>query len=201
MKFNNRKELIKNHKTEYQEKLNDLIDKIDIDVFENITSILIQAYKNEKTIYVAGNGGSAATASHYKADFNFFIRYFKEKRFKIQSLTDHTPLMTAISNDTSYDEVFTQQMQDYFDKGDVLIAISASGNSTNVVKAAEYASELAGTSIGLVGFDGGELKEKCDICLHTPNKKGDYGPIEDLHMIICHMMVTYLRKDDEFMNI
>lgn len=196
-----RKENLINHVSEYRNKLNNLFDEIDFDVLEQITATIVDAYKNDKTIYVAGNGGSAATASHYKVDFGFFVRYFKKKRIKVVSLTDHSPLMTAIGNDNSYEEVFTQQMQDYFNKGDVLIAISASGNSMNVVKAAEYANELGGTSIGLVGFEGGKLKDACKICLFTPNPKGDYGPIEDLHMIVCHMLVSYLKEDEEFMSL
>ncbi len=196
-----RKEKLINHVNDYQRKLNDLFEQIDFDVLEQITAAIVNAYKNEKTIYIAGNGGSAATASHYKVDLGFFVRYFKKKRIKVQSLTDQSPLMTAIGNDNSYEEVFTQQMQDYFGEGDVLIAISASGNSMNVVKAAEYATELGGKSIGLVGFEGGKLKDACDICLFTPNPKGDYGPIEDLHMIICHMLVSYLREDEEFMSL
>lgn len=196
-----RKEKLIKHTEEYKSKLLSLFDKIDFDVLENITAIIVDAYKNDKTIYVAGNGGSAATASHYKVDFGFFVRYFKKKRIKVISLTDQTPLITAIGNDNAYEEIFTQQMQDYFSEGDVLIAISASGNSMNVVKAANYANELGGTSIGLVGFEGGKLKEACQICLFTPNPKGDYGPIEDLHMILCHLLVSYLKHDEEFMSI
>jgi D-sedoheptulose 7-phosphate isomerase len=196
-----RKEKLISHAEEYKNKLNDLFDKVDFDILEQICARIVEAYKDDKTIYVAGNGGSAATASHYQVDFGFFVRYFKKKRIKVRSLTDHSPLMTAIGNDNSYEEVFTQQMQDHFTDGDVLIAISASGNSMNVVKAAEYANELGGTSIGLVGFEGGKLKDACQICLHTPNPKGDYGPIEDLHMILCHMLVSYLREDEEFMNL
>lgn len=196
-----RKEKLVTHVDEYKNKLIALFNEIDFDVLEKITQTIVTAYKNDKTIYVAGNGGSAATASHYQVDFGFFVRYFKKKRIKVRSLTDHSPLMTAIGNDNSYEEVFTQQMQDHFQKEDVLIAISASGNSMNVVKAAEYATSLGGTSIGLVGFEGGELKNSCDICLFTPNPKGDYGPIEDLHMILCHMLVSYLREDEEFMNL
>jgi len=196
-----RKENLKKHVIEYRGKLNDLFDQIDYTILEEITATIVNAYKNDKTIYVAGNGGSAATASHYQVDLGFFVRYFKKKRIKVRSLTDHSPLMTAIGNDNSFDEVFTQQMQDHFNEGDVIIVISASGNSMNVVKAAEYAKELGGTSIGLVGFDGGKLKDACDICMFTPNPKGDYGPIEDLHMILCHMIVSYLRDDEEFMGI
>jgi D-sedoheptulose 7-phosphate isomerase len=196
-----RKQKLIDHSNDYQQKLNDLFKQVDYDILENIVSKIVDAYRNGNTIYVAGNGGSAATASHYQVDFGFFVRYFKKKRIKVRSLTDHSPLMTAIGNDNSYDEVFTQQMQDHFNPGDVLIAISASGNSMNVVKAANYATELGGTSIGLVGFEGGKLKDSCDICLFTPNPKGDYGPIEDLHMIICHMLVSYLQNDDEFMSL
>lgn len=196
-----RKNNLIKHTSEYKQKIDDLFELIDFDILERITEEIVNAYKNNKTIYVAGNGGSAATASHYQVDFGFFVRYFKKKRIKVRSLTDHSPLMTAIGNDNSFDEVFTQQMQDHFETGDVLIAISASGNSLNVVKAAEYASKRGGTSIGLVGFEGGKLKDACDICLFTPNPKGDYGPIEDLHMIICHLLVSYLKHDEEFMSI
>ena len=181
--------------------MSNLYDQIDYDVLEKIVSLIVEGYKKNKTIYVAGNGGSAATASHYQVDFGFFVRYFKKKRIKVRSLTDHSPLITAIGNDNGYEQVFTQQMQDHFNEGDLLIAISASGNSMNLVRAAEYAKELGGTSIGLVGFEGGKLKNACTICLFTPNPKGDYGPIEDLHMMLGHMLVSFLREDEEFMSI
>lgn len=196
-----RKEKLISHVNDYRLKLEALYEQIDFDVLEKITSLIIEAYKNGNTVYVAGNGGSAATASHYQVDFGFFVRYFKKKRIKVRSLTDHSPLMTAIGNDNAYEQVFTQQMQDHFATGDLLIVISASGNSINLVKAAEYANELGGTSIGLVGFDGGKLKDACSVVMFTPNPKGDYGPIEDLHMSICHMLVSYLRYDEEFMNL
>jgi D-sedoheptulose 7-phosphate isomerase len=196
-----RKEKLIAHVNDYRSKLSALYDQIDFDVLEKFTALIVDVYRDQKTIYVAGNGGSAATASHYQVDFGFFVRYFKKKRIKVRSLTDHTPLMTAIGNDNSYEQVFVQQMQDHFTKGDVLIVISASGNSMNLVKAAEYANEIGGTSVGLVGFDGGKLKDACSLTLFTSNPKGDYGPIEDLHMSICHMLVSYLREDDEFMNL
>jgi D-sedoheptulose 7-phosphate isomerase len=180
--------------------LSNLYDQIDYDVLEKIVSLIVESYKNNKTIYVAGNGGSAATASHYQVDFGFFVRYFKKKRIKVRSLTDHSPLITAIGNDNGYEQVFTQQMQDHFNEGDLFIAISASGNSMNLVRGAEYAKELGGTSIGLVGFEGGKLKDACTLCLFTPNPKGDYGPIEDLHMMLGHMLVSFLREDEEFMS-
>lgn len=195
------KENLIKHFMEYRKKLDDLYDQIDFDILEKITSIIINAYKNGNTIFVAGNGGSAATASHYQVDFGFFVRYFKQKRIKVRSLTDHTPLITAIGNDNGYEYVFYEQLRDHFMPGDVLISISASGNSMNLIRAVEYVNESKGISIGLVGFDGGKLKDSCSVVLFTPNPKGDYGPIEDLHMSLCHILVSYLQYDEEFMNI
>ena len=117
------------------------------------------------------------------------------------ALTDNVPLMTAISNDHSFEDVFVEQMKGMFNKGDLLLAISASGNSPNVVKAVEYAKELGGKTISFCGFTGGKLKEISDIPLYTPNKDKDYGPIEDLHMILDHVLVNYLSTDEEFLNI
>lgn len=198
---NSRKTILTNHLEEYKVKLNALLDKIDIDVLENIVSTLITAFKNNNTIWFCGNGGSAATASHMQVDFGYFVRYFSKKRPRVRALTDCTPILTAIGNDNAYDEVFTEQMQDNFDAGDVIICISASGNSMNVVKAAQYASALGGTSIAFVGFGGGKLNDAADISLYTPNPKGDYGPIEDVHTILMHLIVSYLQQDEEYMAI
>ena len=110
-------------------------------------------------------------------------------------------MITAVGNDNSYDDIFLEQLRDNFSEGDVLIAISASGNSKNVIKASEYANKLGGKTIALVGFEGGKLKETAQICLHTPNPPKEYGPIEDLHMILDHMIVSYLAKDEEFLSV
>ena len=152
-------------------------------------------------MYVVGNGGSAATASHIQADFRFFVRYFTDFRPKVVALTDNVPLMTAISNDNSYEDVFVEQMKGVFNEGDLLLAISASGNSPNVIKAVEFAKQLGGKTIGFCGFSGGKLKELSDMPLYTPNENKDYGPIEDLHMILDHILVNYLSQDKEFLSI
>lgn len=185
----------------YKERLIKLFDSIDIDMLESIIAAMVKAFKNGNTMYVVGNGGSAATASHIQADFQFFVRYFTNFRPKVVALTDNVPLMTAISNDNSYEDVFFEQMKGVFNKGDLLLAISASGNSPNVVKAVEYANELGGTTIAFCGFTGGKLKEISDLPLYTPNKDKDYGPIEDLHMILDHVLVNYLSQDEEFLSI
>ena len=185
----------------YKQRLMDLFDSIDINMLEEIVASIITAFKNGNTMYVVGNGGSAATASHIQADFQFFVRYFTDFRPKVVALTDNVPLMTAISNDKSYDVVFVEQMKGMFNKGDLLLAISASGNSPNVVKAVEYANELGGRTIAFCGFDGGKLKEISDMPLYTPNNDKDYGPIEDLHMILDHVLINFIVKDKEFLSI
>jgi len=185
----------------YKIRLNNLFDSIDVDILESIIGAMITAFKKGNTLYVAGNGGSAATASHIQADFQFFVRYFTDFRPKVVALTDNVPLMTAISNDNSFEDVFVEQMKGMFNKGDLLLAISASGNSPNVVKAVEYAKELGGKTIAFCGFTGGKLKDISDMPLYTPNADKDYGPIEDLHMILDHVLVNFLAKDEEFLSI
>ncbi|MFA6540140.1 MAG: SIS domain-containing protein [Bacteroidota bacterium] len=196
-----RKANINEHLLEYRHRLLSLYDSIDIDILEKIIDTLIECFKNGKTLYIAGNGGSAATSSHMQCDFGFFVRHFTQFRPKVLSLTDCTPMLTAIGNDHSYDDIFIEQLRGSFEKGDVLLTISASGNSKNVIKATEYANEKGGTTICFVGFEGGRLKEVSHISLHTPNSKGEYGPIEDLHIILNHLIVSYLVKDKEFLEI
>ena len=138
----NRKEKFNSFFDDYKKRLEQIIDTIDTDVLEQIISAMINAFKNGNTVYIAGNGGSAATASHMQADFSFFVRYFTKFRPKVIALTNCMPLITAIGNDTSFDDIFIEQMKGHFNAGDVMLSISASGNSMNVVKAAEYANEL-----------------------------------------------------------
>lgn len=197
----NRKISIKEHVIDYKQRLISLYDSIDINTLEKVIYILIECFKNGKTLYIAGNGGSAATSSHMQCDFGFFVRHFTNFRPKVLSLTDCTPMLTAIGNDNSYDYVFIEQLRGSFEKGDVLLTISVSGNSKNVIRATEYANERGGTTICFVGFDGGILKDISHLAIHTPNSKGDYGPIEDLHMILDHLIVSYLVKDEEFLEI
>ena len=196
-----RQEKVKNYLGDYIARLTDILNKIEVTKLEQVITAMITAFKNGNTIYVVGNGGSAATASHMQADFRFFVRYFSKFRPKIIALTDNVPMITAIGNDNNFDDVFVEQMRGQFVSGDILIAISASGNSPNLVKAAEFANELGGTTIAFVGFLGGKLNEISSIPLYTPNPKGDYGPIEDVHMILNHIIVNYLSTDEEFLTL
>lgn len=196
-----RKFTLESYFSDYRERLNNLMDLVDINDLEKVVTAMITAFKNGGTVYVCGNGGSAATASHIQADFSFFVRYFTKFRPKVRALTDNAPILTAVGNDTSFNDIFVEQLRGHFEEGDVIICISASGNSENVVRAAQYANENGGISIGFIGFTGGKLKDTCTYSLYTPNPKGDYGPIEDLHMIYDHLIVNYLSKDKEFLSI
>ena len=196
-----RTEKVQVYLQDYKNRLIEILDLIDSSKLEQVITAIIEAFKTGKTVYVVGNGGSAATASHMQADFSFFVRYFTKFRPRIIALTDNVPLITAVGNDTSFDNIFVEQMTGRFGEGDILIAISASGNSSNLIKAAELANKLGGTSIAFVGFQGGKLNEVSKLSIYTPNPKGDYGPIEDVHMILNHVIVNYLSKDEEFLAI
>ncbi|MFT4155380.1 SIS domain-containing protein [Parafilimonas sp.] len=194
-------EKVTNYLAGYKDRLTSILEQIDAAVLTKVIDAMITAFKNGKTVYVIGNGGSAATASHMQADFSFFVRYFTKFRPRIIALTDNAPIITAVGNDTSFDDIFVEQLRGRFTEGDVLIAISASGNSPNLVKAAEFANSLGGATIAFTGFLGGKLKEISTIPLYTPNPKGDYGPIEDVHMILNHVIVNYLSTDEDFLAI
>jgi D-sedoheptulose 7-phosphate isomerase len=196
-----RKNNVNSYLVNYKTRLNNILDQLTHENLEPVITAMIDTFKSGKTLFVAGNGGSAATASHMQVDFSFFVRYFTKYRPKIRALTDNVPMMTAVGNDTSFDDIFVEQLKGHFVPGDTLLCISASGNSENVVRAAQYANDNGGTSIAWVGFAGGKLKDASTISLHLENEKGDYGPIEDMHMILDHMIVNYLAEDEEFLSI
>jgi D-sedoheptulose 7-phosphate isomerase len=197
----NRKKLIDSYLRNYKLRLNNILDQLTEDNLEPVITAIIDTFKRGNTLFVAGNGGSAATASHMQVDFSFFVRYFTQFRPKIRAITDNVPMMTAVGNDTSFDDIFVEQLKGHFVPGDSLLCISASGNSENVVRAAQYANDNGGVSIAWVGFSGGKLKDVSKVSLHLENERGDYGPIEDMHMILDHMIVNYLAEDDEFMSL
>ncbi|MBN1870816.1 MAG: SIS domain-containing protein [Candidatus Omnitrophica bacterium] len=179
----------------YCDYLKRLISQIDMESVERVVECFSKARQENKTIYFAGNGGSAATASHFAQDMNEIGRKIRGKGFRTQSINDSVAALTAISNDYSYDNVFAMQIQYNFDEGDVLVVISASGNSPNVINAVKLAKEKGGTTIGLVGFDGGRLAQICDHVVHIKSKKGEYGPVEDIHLVLDHLIVSYLTME------
>lgn len=176
----------------YLKKVLDSLDVSSVDAFEKE----FEAARNEGcTIFVAGNGGSASTASTLANDLGFDIikKTNTEKAFKILALTDNNSVMTAISNDVGYENLFVGQLKIHYRTGDRLLVISASGNSTNLVKAAEWVKSQGGRVLGLLGFDGGKLKELCDIMIHVPTVKGEYGPVEDAHLIMNHVLAHWFQ--------
>ena len=199
--MNKRNDNVEKYLSNYKSRLINILDQLTHENLEPVITSFIDTFKRGNTLFVAGNGGSAATASHMQVDFSFFVRYFTQFRPKIRALTDNVPMMTAVGNDTSFDDIFVEQLKGHFVPGDTLLCISASGNSENVVRAAQYANENGGTSIAWVGFTGGKLGDVSTISLHLENEKGDYGPIEDMHMILDHMIVNYLAEDEEFLSL
>jgi D-sedoheptulose 7-phosphate isomerase len=175
----------------YCEHLTEIIQMIDHQAVAEVIKLIIQARAQNRNIFFIGNGGSAATASHFANDLAIGSRS-RLSPYRVISLTDNNAVMTAIANDFGYEQLFVKQLEAIYREGDLLVAISASGNSPNVLKGVEYVKGRGGTTIGLTGFDGGQLKRMVDYVLHVPTQKGEYGPVEDVHMIFDHVIGTYL---------
>ena len=171
---------------EYKKDVSIAVQAIDCDSVAKAVDWLIEARDEGRQIFVCGNGGSASTASHFACDIVKGASYQKSKRFRIIALTDSLPTLTAYSNDVAYDCVFAEQLQNFAGPGDVVIAISGSGNSPNVVKAIQYANSAGCRTISLTGRDGGKLGKLAQLNVLVPVPH--MGRIEDAHMIICHMM-------------
>ena len=175
------------------ESLKAHLSALDLVALETMAELIDERCLRGNTIFCAGNGGSAATAAHIATDLFFGRRMMGEKRPGAISLVANVPLMTAISNDVGYDDVFVEQLNGQFKEGDIVIGISASGNSENVLRALDYAKKQGGSAVGLVGFDGGSLINRCDVCVHVPTTAGAYELVEDVHHAICHMLAGYLK--------
>ncbi len=174
----------------YFEREKQTIDRLNYDEIAEAVRVIADAYEREATIYIFGNGGSGATASHFASDFNKGISEGKEKKFRMICLNDNIPIMMAVANDISYDEIFRFQLQGRLKPDDLVIGISGSGNSKNIIRAAEYAKELGAKVIGLTGFSGGKLAALADYQMHVP--LDDMQITEDLHMVFDHMMYRVL---------
>ena len=157
-----------------------------------ITKILLDKRNNEKQFFVCGNGGSASTASHFVSDLVKTAIMKDQKRFKAHSLVDNLPVISAWSNDKSYDDVFLEQLKNFLEEDDVLIVFSGSGNSTNIIKAIKYANAKKAISIGLTGMNGGKMKNLCDVCLIV--NSDDMLAVESTHLTLCHCIITSIRS-------
>lgn len=177
----------------YGAYLSEVLSKLDYEQVGKMIESIIDARDRGANIFFIGNGGSAATASHFANDISIGTRV-SEKPFKAMALTDNVAILTAVANDDGYEFVFTKQLQNFAQNNDVLVAISASGNSPNVIHAVEYAKKKNMKVIGLTGFNGGKLREMSDIKIHVQTQKGEYGPVEDVHMFIDHLLGSYLNR-------
>lgn len=182
---------MENFISNYILKLTTLLENIDIKSITNIILELEKIHSNNGKLYIIGNGGSAATASHMANDFSVGLKLREIRNFNVESLSDNSSICTAIANDIGYENIFYAQLKNKLTKNDLLIAISCSGNSANIIKAVEYAKEIGTSIIGMTGFEGGRLKEIADIKFHINTNKGEYGLVEDMHMILDHIIYSY----------
>lgn len=170
-----------------------VIDAINIADLSQVMNVLEKAREEGRQIFIMGNGGSAATASHYCCDFNKGISLGQDKRYKMICLSDNVPTMMAYANDLSYADVFVGPLQNFYNPGDVVFGISGSGNSENVVRALLWAKENGAVTIAFTGYDGGRMKQIADYGVHVPIH--DMQITEDLHMILDHCMMKILSSN------
>ena len=172
---------------QYLAGLKSIMDRFDFGAFQQIIHRILAAFHAEQRIFVMGNGGSGATASHFACDINKGCCIDLQKKFKMICLNDNIPTLLALTNDISYAVVFEAQLKNFFEPADLVIGISSSGNSTNVLRAIAYAREHGGRTIGFSGFSGGRLAELAEISYVVP--ADDVQQIEDMHMILVHMIM------------
>ena len=176
----------------YFNKLKATIDLVSREEVNTLIGLLLDALEGGKTVFTMGNGGSAATASHYAADFNKGLSYGKARRFRFICLADNTATLTAYANDVAYEEVFVEQLRNFLEPGDLVIGISGSGNSRNVLKAVDHANGAGAITVGLTGYDGGELRRVAQHGVHIP--ADDMQVTEDLHMVLDHLLYAVLAR-------
>jgi len=176
----------------YLDNLHTAIQELPIADIEKAVDLIYEAYQRGSQIFIMGNGGSAATSSHFACDLGKGTVSPGRGRFRVMSLNDNIPLMTAYANDFGYEHIFAEQLENLVQAGDVAIMITASGNSPNILRAAECARKHGATTIGLLGFGGGKLKDIVDH--HVTISSRDYGNVEDIHLILEHAISSYFRE-------
>ena len=186
---------------EYLDEVSEIVGKLDRRSIDKAIAILYGAWKNDRQVFTIGNGGSASTSTHFACDLNKWVSDEAGRKFRAFSLVDNIPLMSALTNDNGWSDVYYEQLRNFFRKGDVLVAISVHGGSgsdksgpwsQNLLKAVKYAKESGGKVIGLSGFDGGVLKTASDACVVVP---ADSTPhVEGMHLVLTHLMCEQLRE-------
>jgi D-sedoheptulose 7-phosphate isomerase len=177
---------------DYLNRVRELLGAIKVADVDRAIALVLEAYERRQTVFVCGNGGSASTASHLAADLGKNTVTPGRPRLRVLSLNDNMAWFSALANDLGYENVFVEQIGNLLEPGDLLIALSASGNSPNVVRAAEFVKQRGGRVVALVGFEGGRLRELADVAVHIG--ASEYGPVEDGHLIISHAFTQALRQ-------
>lgn len=176
----------------YVEHMNDVIRAIDIDAVAQAAEIIERCAEDNKTFFVMGNGGSGAVAAHWVNDLGANTVVPGKPGFRTMSLSDNPCTITAIANDASYEEIFSIQLAAAMRPGDVVMALSVSGNSPNIVRGVTYANDHGALTIGCSGMKGGELMQRAQISIHIPSSADEYGPVEDAFSVVMHIIQTYI---------
>jgi D-sedoheptulose 7-phosphate isomerase len=182
----------------YLEELAVTIHQLPLPAIDRLVHAFLQAYDRDRTIFLFGNGGSAALASHMACDLGKGTAPPTGKRLRAVALTDNVALITAWANDTRYEDIFAEQLQNLLQPGDVAFAISASGNSPNILAALRFARQASAVTAGITGFQGGQMKSLCDVCVVVPSDNMQI--IEDLHLSIAHSVFRVLRHEIQQMD-
>lgn len=183
---------------QYIEDLQETLDRLPIEAIEQVIQLLAEARVNRKQVFIMGNGGSAATASHFVCDLAKGTRHPSLPPFRAISLNDSIPIMLAFANDEGYETVFASQLECQASPGDLVIGISASGNSSNILRAVETANQVPAVTIGFTGFDGGILSSLVDLHVHVPSSCIEQ--VEDIHLALEHLICTALREESRYMR-
>ncbi len=174
----------------YLDELHAVLRAVDPGQIDALARLFRAAYDGGHTIFLMGNGGSASTASHWACDLNKGACFHLERKFRVMALTDNLPTILALANDVDYESVFVEQLKNFCRAGDLVVGISASGNSANVLRAVEYANHRGCTTAGLCGFDGGRLKRLVGCCVHVLSH--DMQIVEDVHLVVGHLLMRML---------
>lgn len=183
---------VQSQAAQYVTDVQALMHELPLAAVPPVVQALLDARRQGRHVFVCGNGGSAATASHFVNDLNKGTNVAGKRRFRAVGLVDNTPLLMAWSNDTTYEQALAEQVINFVEPGDVLVAISGSGNSPNVLRAVEVARAHGAVTVGMTGFSGGQLKALVDLSLHVPSQCMEQ--VEDAHMILCHTLTVTLRS-------
>lgn len=177
---------------DYLARTRSVLARVDVGLVDRISELVWQTYKDSRTVFLFGNGGSAALASHLACDLAKGTVADGQRRLRAVSLVDNPALITAWANDSDYEEIFAEQLQNLIQRGDLVLAISASGNSRNVIRGLEVARQAGATLVSLSGFNGGKIKDMCDVCLVVPSDNMQH--VEDAHLTVAHAIFSTTRE-------